>query len=227
MSNVELARTGRRWKPAVAVFAWVVLLAAWFVYQSSGGHGPVDTAQRLVDLARGSWWAVLAYVAVAVVRPLVFFPATLVTVAAGILFGPVAGIAVAVIAANVSALVGYSIGRRLRSERPSSKAGTLGRWNARLHSNTFEAVLITRLLFLPYDAVNYGCGVARVRRAPFLAATAIGTLPGTVAFVLVGASISHLDAGLGGVDQSTLAASAVVIILSIIASRVVRVRNAR
>ncbi|MBI4936361.1 MAG: TVP38/TMEM64 family protein [Actinobacteria bacterium] len=230
MIDVEIGAQERmlhRWKLVAALAAWAAVLVAWFVYQRSSGHGPVDTAQGLVDAARGNWWAAFAYVAVSVVRPLLFFPATLVTVAAGILFGAAPGIAVAAIAANASALVGYSIGRRLRNgTTPTEATGPLARWNARLQANTFEAVLLTRLLFLPYDAVNYGCGVARVRPTPFVAATAIGTLPGTIAFVLVGASITRIDDGLAGLDRTTLATSAIIVVLSIIMSRVVRSRSA-
>lgn len=220
-------RAGSRWKLVVAVAVWAAAVLAWFAYQRSSGRGPVDTAQGLVDTARGNWWAAFAYVAVSLVRPLLFFPATLVTIAAGILFGAVEGVAVAAVAANMSALVGYWIGRRLREGTARSDAsGALARWNTRLRDNTFEAVLLTRLLFLPYDAVNYGCGVARVRPTPFVAATAIGTLPGTIAFVLIGASITRLDEGLGGLDRSALVISAIIVVFSIVVSRVVRSRNA-
>jgi len=112
-----------------------------------------------------------------------------VTLAAGILFGPFVGVGVAAVAANASAMSGYSIGRNLR--RPGDESAVtsqLGTWPSRLRANSFEAVLLPRLLFLPYDLVNYGCGLLHVRRAPFITATAIGTLPGTVAFVLVGSS---------------------------------------
>ena len=88
---------------------------------SDGRDRHVDTAQGLVDAARGNWWAIVAYIAVSLVRPLVLFPATIVTVAAGILFGPFVGVAVAAVAANASAMIGYSIGRNLR--RPDQLGG--------------------------------------------------------------------------------------------------------
>lgn len=68
-------------------------------------------------------------------------------------------------------------------------------------------MLLTRLLFLPYDLVNYGCGLLHVRRTPFITATAIGTLPGTVAFVLVGSPVTI---------------SVVLIVLSLVTSRLVK-----
>jgi len=216
-----------RWvRLVLAGVAWVGLIVWWLVYQRRTGLGGVDTAQRLIDAASGNWWAIVAYLAVSLIRPLVLFPATIVTVAAGILFGPFVGVGVAAVAANASAMVGYTIGRNLR--RPgadSAVTSRLGTWPARLRANSFEAVLLTRLLFLPYDLVNYGCGLLHVRRTPFITATAIGTLPGTVAFVLAGSSVTRLDDGLDGVDGRTLTISVVLIVLSAVTSRLVKRRS--
>ena len=44
-------------------------------------------------------------------RPVIFFPAILVTMVAGFLYGPVLGILHALIASNLSSLVAYLIGR--------------------------------------------------------------------------------------------------------------------
>ena len=64
-----------------------------------------------------------------------------------------------------------------------------------------------------------------MRRTPFITATAIGTLPGTVAFVLVGSSVTRLDDGLDGVDGRTLTISVVLIVLSVVTSRRVKRRS--
>jgi uncharacterized membrane protein YdjX (TVP38/TMEM64 family) len=217
--------TARRRVVAVVV-PWAVLVAGWIVFQRASGLGPVATAQRLVDTASGNWWAMAAYVAVAVARPLVLFPASLLTVAAGILFGPVAGTVVAAVSANGSALVAHQLGRLLR--RPptvTDDPSRIGVWAQRLRDNGFEAVLLMRLVFLPYDLVSYACGVLHVRRGAFLAANALGTLPGTVAFVLVGASVTRVDGGLDGIDPVTLGASVVLVVASIVTARVVRRRR--
>jgi uncharacterized membrane protein YdjX (TVP38/TMEM64 family) len=212
----------------VAVALWSAAVAGWIAYQRSTGLGTVEVAQRFVDTARGNWWAIAAYAAIAAIRPVVLFPATLLTVAAGVLFGAVGGIVVAAVAANGSALIAYHIGRGLR--RPlADDAGDTARidaWTHRLRTNGFEAVLLMRLLFLPYDLVSYACGLVRVPAHRFLAANAIGTLPGTVAFVLIGASIDRLDRGLDGLDTTTLLVSVVLVASSIVMSRLLRRRGA-
>ena len=217
--------TRRRVLTAVAL--WAAVVAAFLIYQRDSDQGTVELAQRLVDAAKGNWWAIAAFAVVSALRPVVLFPATILTIAAGVLFGAVVGVAVAAVGANGSALIAYNIGRTLR--RPV--AGTPGDdervsvWTQRLHSNGFEAVLLMRLLFLPYDVVSYACGLLRVPRREFLVANAIGTLPGTVAFVLIGASIERLEDGLRGIDPVTLTISIVLVVASLIGSRILRRRS--
>ena len=63
------------------------------------------------------------------------------------------------------------------------------RYAQRLCENSFESVLLMRLVYAPYDLVNYLAGSLKVRWTPFILATLRGSLPGTVSFVLFGASI--------------------------------------
>lgn len=225
--NTTAAAPSRRWvRIAVVVVAWAALALSWVLYQRHTGLGTTATMQRLIDAAHGNWWAVVAFLMVSLLRPLVLFPATLVTVAAGMLFGPVLGVAVAAAGANASAMVSFQVGTTFTAAQRPDAVSAVARWATRLRENTFEAVLLMRLLFLPYDLVNYGCGVLRVRVLPFITATALGSLPGTVAFVLAGASIDDLSEGFGGIDGPTLIASVVLVVGGLIVSRLLRRRSA-
>ena len=94
-----------------------------------------------------------------------------------------------------------------------------------MRENSFESVLIMRLLFLPYDLVNYVSGILRLHWLPFLMATALGSLPGTVSFVLLGASIDRVDDGIGGIDPITLVASLTIFVVSLASARWLRRRQ--
>ncbi len=201
------------------IAGWITLAVAWLVFQRRSGLGPLDATQRVIDTASGKWWAVIAFLLLSVVRPLVLFPATLLTLAAGLLFGPIVGVIVAAVGANAAAMTGWAVARYLAPSGVSSGRAVVQSWSDRLHRNSFEAVLLMRLLFLPYDLVNYGCGLLKVKWRPFILATAIGSLPGTVAFVLAGASIKRLDEGAKGINAATLAVSVALVLASIGASR--------
>jgi uncharacterized membrane protein YdjX (TVP38/TMEM64 family) len=208
---------------AVAI-GWTACVVAWLWYLRASDLSTTEAAQQFVDTASGAWWAALAFLALSVARPFVLFPATLLTVAAGLLFGVVGGVALGLTGALASALVGHVIGASFSGAAAGD--GRIARWRTRLAANGFEAVLLMRLVFLPYDLVNYGCGYLRVRRTPFLLATAIGSLPGTLSFVLLGMSLTDLTMGVGGIDRTALSASVVLIAASIVGSRLVQ-RRAR
>ena len=55
--------------------------------------------------------APLAYILVYTIRPLVFFPATLLTTLSGVLFGPAYGIIYTIIGENFSANIGFIAGK--------------------------------------------------------------------------------------------------------------------
>lgn len=208
---------------------WLAAIAAWQIHQSSNGLSTTETAQRFIDAVGGSWWGIFAYVLVYLARPIVLFPASILTIVGGILFGPVLGVIVVVLAANASAMMAYGVGRllgRTPGTHDDAAVGDTGsfvrRWSSRMRDNSFETVLIMRLLFLPYDLVNYASGILRLRWLPFLSATALGSLPGTVSFVLLGASIDSVDEGLDGIDPTVLVVSVVIFIVSLALARLLR-----
>jgi len=217
---------------AVVAGIWVAAIVSWQIYQSSNGLSTTETAQRFIDTVGGSWWGIFAYVLVYLARPIVLFPASILTIVGGILFGPVLGVLVVVLAANASAMVAYGVGRLLGHAPGTSDAVTgteatsfARRWSNRMRDNSFETVLIMRLLFLPYDLVNYVSGMLRLHWMPFLLATALGSLPGTVSFVLLGASIDRVDEGIGGIDPATLVVGLVIFVVSLALARLLRRRQ--
>ena len=239
----------RVWLQRIGIGAvWIAAVVGWRWFQQSEGLSTIETAQRLVDEIDGVWWGLLAYAVAYLLRPLLLFPASIITIAAGLLFGPVVGVLIVVVAANASAMLAYGIGRLLAGERPDAattgghaargqasgqgadddeaQAGLIARWGDRMRTNSFEAVFLMRLLFLPYDLVNYASGALRIRWTSFLLATALGTLPGTIAFVLLGASIERLDDGLGGINPWTIVASVALFLASLGIARVARSRGA-
>lgn len=212
---------------------WVTAIVAWQLYRSSNDVSTTQAAQAFIDAVGAVWWGVFAYVAVYLARPIVLFPASILTIVGGILFGPVLGVGVVVVAANASAMIAYGVGRLLNRPPgtadpadPDGHTSVARRWSDRMRANSFETVLIMRLLFLPYDLVNYLSGVLRLRWSAFLLATALGSLPGTVSFVLLGASLDRVDEGLDGIDPATLVASLFVFAVSLLVARLVRRREA-
>ena len=210
------------------VVLWVAAIVGWVLYQRSTGLGTIGTLEAFIEAIRGEWWAFGLFILIYALRPVVLFPASLFTIAGGLLFGPVVGVAASVLGANASAMVAYFIARAFGFEfdDDDEHIGIMCKWAGRMRRNSFESVLLMRLAFLPYDGVNYAAGFLKIRPLQFLLATAIGSLPGTVSFSLAGASIESLSDGPAGVDPIVLIASVVLFFLSIGISQIVKRREA-
>ena len=167
------------------------------------------------------------YIGIYTLRPVVLFPATLLTLAGGALFGAVWGIVYTIIGANLGATLAYFIGYFFGQnalESDAEDAGRLQRWTQRMRENSFETVLTMRFIFLPYDLVNYLAGFLRINYGAFIFATILGSLPGTLSFVLLGAS-TGLNAEGGGFNPWVLVASVVIFVASLTLSRLLKRRK--
>lgn len=176
------------WQKGVALLIWGSIAGSVWFYANQNNLTPVAVVQNLANLFQtpaGVFFYILLYV----LRPLIFFPASWLTIAGGSIFGPVWGIPIVMIASNSSAVPPYFVGRFLGQGVLDESAGLVQKYAQRLRNNSFETVLLMRLIFLPYDLVHYICGFLKIDLKAFVLATALGSLPGTVAYVLFGASI--------------------------------------
>ena len=131
-------------------------------------------------------------------------PRTLFTLAAGLLFGSATGAVLAVTATALTAAVAFWLVRLTGGglvERYAARA-PMAWTRRRLDRSGLLAVTSLRLIpALPFSVLNYAAGLSGVRFRPFLLGTVLGTLPGTVALVVLG------DAVTGRVSPALLAVS--------------------
>ncbi|MBW3607493.1 MAG: TVP38/TMEM64 family protein, partial [Actinobacteria bacterium] len=150
-------------------------------------------------------------------------PGTLLTAASGVLFGVAFGTAVSVVSATTAATICFLIGRRLGREQVEQIAGErveqLDDWIAR---NGFVAVLYVRLIpLVPFNALNYVAGVSAVDLRSYVAATAVGIIPGTFAYTALGGSFDEPT------SPEFIAAVALIVVLAAAAPFVQRVGRRR
>jgi uncharacterized membrane protein YdjX (TVP38/TMEM64 family) len=214
----------------LALLFWGSLVGGYYIYANLNNLTLADSLQLLVDFLTGSLLGPVFYMVIYALRPLLFFPATILTLLGGFLFGPI-GILWTVVGSNASALVAYTVGRYFGQGVLESEDETtvIQKYTQRMRQNSFETVLIMRLLFLPYDLVNYVAGFLKIKWQPFILATAIGSIPGTISFVLLGGSFGTLDELVSGevnVNPTTLILSVLLILVSIGLSRFIKRREA-
>lgn len=154
---------------------------------------PLPTAVQLRDWATsvGPWFP-LVFLAAHVVVTVLPFPRTAFTLAAGLLFGPALGIAIAVTASTLSALLALLAVRALGWQMTNLVSHpALEAVDARLRARGWAAVLSLRLIpVVPFSVLNYAAGASSVKVLPYLLATLAGLLPGTAAVVVLGDALT-------------------------------------
>ncbi len=116
-------------------------------------------------------------------------PKNVLSVAAGLAFGfwwaLVAVYAGALMGAAAAFLLGRSWGREAVERFTGARVARL---DEVLRRRGLVAVIGVRLIpIIPFTAINYGAGLTAVRRRDYALGTALGIIPGTVAYVALGA----------------------------------------
>ena len=116
-------------------------------------------------------------------------PKNVITAVAGLLFGLVEGVLLVLPGALLGALAAFGLGRWLGRDAVERFTGTrVARVDALLARRGLVAILVSRLLpVLPFTGINYAAGLTAIRLRDFVLGTAIGIVPGTVAYVALGA----------------------------------------
>jgi uncharacterized membrane protein YdjX (TVP38/TMEM64 family) len=154
---------------------------------------PLPTAVQLRDWATsvGPWFP-LAFLAAHIVVTVFPFPRTAFTLAAGLLFGPLLGVAIGVVASTTSAIIalllvraaGWQLSRLVKHPR-------IDVLDARLRARGWPAILSMRMIpAVPFSVLNYAAGASAVRVAPYALASFFGLLPGTAAVVILGDALT-------------------------------------
>jgi uncharacterized membrane protein YdjX (TVP38/TMEM64 family) len=180
------ARQVPRRRIVVTTITLVILIAvALFVH--------LPTAVQLRDWATSAGpWFPLAFLAAHIVVTVLPFPRTAFTLAAGLLFGPLLGVVLAVAASTASALIAlllvraanWQLSRLVRHQAVDTV-------DTRLRDRGWPAILSLRLIpAVPFSVLNYAAGASAVRALPYTLATLAGVAPGTAAVVILGDALT-------------------------------------
>jgi uncharacterized membrane protein YdjX (TVP38/TMEM64 family) len=213
-------------KVIAAVF-WLILIGAYQWYARANNLTALQVTQNLLAFLTEGVWGVVAYIVFYAIRPLILFPSTLLTLAGGFVFGPVLGVLYTIIASNISSTVAFFVGHFFGEGllKDDGSNGLIQRYARRMREKSFETVMVMRFIFLPYDAVSYLAGFLRIKYWPFILATALGSIPGTMAFIGFGASIESFNGVMPKLNPVTLGFSIVIFIVSIVLSRIFKKRE--
>jgi uncharacterized membrane protein YdjX (TVP38/TMEM64 family) len=147
-------------------------------------------APAIAATIRGYRLAPLWFVAAHLVASLIFFPRTVLAVAAGAVFGVVMGTVWATLGSTAGAVLGFMLARYVNSSlvdiESTRRFGPILLWAER---GGWLSVAVLRLVpVIPHSLSNYALGLTRVGLGAYVAGTVLGQLPMTIASVAIGSA---------------------------------------
>ncbi|HXK61051.1 MAG TPA: TVP38/TMEM64 family protein [Acidobacteriota bacterium] len=178
-------------------------------------------------------WGGLVLIAVYVVAAVFFLPGSLITLAAGFLFGVLVGSVVVSIGATLGAAAAFLTGRYLARDRVERKLASYSKFRAidqAVGREGFKIVMLTRLTpVFPYNLLNYAFGLTSVSFRHYILASWIGMMPGTVLYVYLGSTARDLTQVFSGQLEGGVAQQApkilglvATVLVTIVVTRIAR-----
>ena len=121
-------------------------------------------------------------------------PIAALSLTAGLAFGSIWGfiylMIAAVIGTSITFLISRFFGRGLTERMLKGKFKNL---DEKLHENGFMTVLFFRVIpLVPYEVLNYACGLSKIKFKDYFSATFLGLIPGVVIASFFGGSLGEI-----------------------------------
>jgi uncharacterized membrane protein YdjX (TVP38/TMEM64 family) len=193
---------GSKGKLALYVVIGIVVVAALFLAGRQAGAYVPRFAQWVASL--GVWGPVVFILGYAVAA-VAFIPGSLLTLAAGAIFGLAKGTIYTLIGATLGASAAFLVARyvaRRPIERKIAGNAKFAAIDRAVGREGFKIVALLRLSpIFPFNLLNYSLGLTKVGFWPYVAAS-IAMLPGTLLYVYYGKAAGSLAALAGGAQTA-------------------------
>lgn len=169
----------------------------------------------------------LLFMAIYALATVLFLPGSILTLAGGALFGPVAGTLYNLTGATIGATLAFLVARYLASDWVARKAGgRLKQLIEGVEQEGWRFVAFTRLVPLfPFFLLNYALGLTRVRLWHYILASYVFMFPGALAFTYLGYAGREAVTGGEGMIRKGLLALALLALVAFLPRFIRRLRG--
>ena len=152
------------------------------------------TPQQLQQLLKNLGpLAAAGYIVLFAVLPAFFFPVAVLALAGGLMFGLVRGSLYTFVGAIINCTLMFLMARYIGREqiRALVRRKLPLQWQKRLEGlggkeGALLLIILRLIPAIPYNLINYAFGLTEMRLSAYLLFSAIGIIPGTLAFINIG-----------------------------------------
>ena len=157
----------------------------------------IDRSQLQLWLQQMGIWAPVLYILIYSIATICILPSTPLNLTGGAIFGAVWGTVWTSIAAILAAILAFGFSRTIGRSLVERKLA--GKWESidrEMQQGGFFYMFAVRLLpLIPYGIVNFAAGLTAIKFRDYFLGTLLGTVPGILPFVMMGAGLTALKQG--------------------------------
>jgi uncharacterized membrane protein YdjX (TVP38/TMEM64 family) len=211
-----------RWARAALALALAGVVAVAYFHRDQLNLETLDASIKQAGML-----GPLLFMAIYALATVLFLPGSILTLAGGALFGPVAGTFYNLTGATMGATLAFLVARYLASDWVARKAGgRLKQLIEGVENEGWKFVAFTRLVPLfPFFLLNYALGLTRIRISHYIVATYVFMLPAAFAFTYLGYAGREAIAGGEGMIQKGLLALALLALVAFLPRFIRRLRG--
>jgi uncharacterized membrane protein YdjX (TVP38/TMEM64 family) len=159
--------------------------------------GGINQQELQLWLQKMGIWAPILYILIYSIATICILPSTPLNLSGGAIFGSVWGTVWTSIAAILAAVLSFAFSRTIGRNFVEKKLA--GKWQSidrEMHQGGFFYMFAIRLLpLIPYGMVNFAAGLTSIKFRDYFLGTFLGTVPGILPFVMMGAGLTALKQG--------------------------------
>jgi uncharacterized membrane protein YdjX (TVP38/TMEM64 family) len=199
----------------------LIIVGAFFAlrYTSLSQYTQKEALLGLFAQLREHWWGPVGFILIYGVGCVFAIPGSLLTLCGGAIFGVTWGTGYNVLASNLGATLAFLMARYFGRDFVSRfMKGRIGSFDEKVAEHGLRFIFTLRLIpIVPFNGLNLGSGLSRIKYRDYLIGSALGMLPATFIYTY------FADALLGGVTGSgkraltnLIIASALLILISFV-----------
>ncbi len=189
VGEIYVSRASILWRVSMLVVFFVAVVVVAFTV-------PLPSQDQIHSWVDGAGFlGVAGFVVGYALVTLTPVPKNVVSIAAGFVWGLALGVGLVLLGALLGAALAFIIGRALGRDAVERLTGArVKAVDDVLRRRGLLSMIGVRLIpVLPFTVINYAAGLTAVRIRDYALGTAIGIIPGTVAYVAVGAYGAELN----------------------------------
>lgn len=215
------------------IVAAIVAFLQWSELQSLAKLLSEGSVEDVVSFIQhwGMWAPVVSILLMVLQAFIAPIPSFLIAGANGLVFGVFDGILISWFGAMLGAAGTFYLARVLDEDfvkRFEQSSGLMKKVDEISQKYGAKVIFVGRLLpFVSFDFLSYAAGLSTMKAWQFFLATALGMIPGTVAYVLLGNEIMKYSRYSRQIIWITFAAIALLLVYSTIKKKLVKVKNGK